>query len=131
LQIAQVISERFAVPIARATINWLRHLVHFKFLPAKRCQKLTEIQSETRGILANCHPQDLRSHVIVLRLAHKSGAVFRRLFLTPWKNGFNKLWVIRYSRRFAFKSTQKRTWFMRTSLCSCSIWYSLQRPFRF
>jgi hypothetical protein len=44
LQIAQVISERFIIPIARATINGLRHLAHFKFLPSKRCQKLTEIQ---------------------------------------------------------------------------------------
>jgi hypothetical protein len=43
LQIAQIISERFAIPIARAIINRLRHLAYFKFLPPKRCQKLTEI----------------------------------------------------------------------------------------
>jgi hypothetical protein len=29
LQIAQIISERFAIPIARATINRLHHLAHF------------------------------------------------------------------------------------------------------
>jgi hypothetical protein len=48
LQIAQIISERFAIPIARATINRLRHMWHFKFLPPKRCQKLTEIQKRQR-----------------------------------------------------------------------------------
>jgi hypothetical protein len=42
-------------------------------------------ESETSRILANCHPRDLRSHVIILRLVRKSGAVFRRLFVTPWK----------------------------------------------
>jgi hypothetical protein len=44
LQITQIISERFAIPIARAIINRLRHMAHFKFLPPKRCQKPTEIQ---------------------------------------------------------------------------------------
>jgi hypothetical protein len=77
-------------------------------------------ESETSEILANCHPRDLRSHVIVLTLAHNSGAVFRRWFMTSRKGGFNKLWFIRYSRRFAFKRTQKCTWLMRTSLSSPS-----------
>jgi hypothetical protein len=45
LQIVQIISERFAIPIARMIINRLRHLAHFKLLPQERCQKLTEIQT--------------------------------------------------------------------------------------
>jgi hypothetical protein len=36
-------------------------------------------ESETSEILANCHPRDLRSHVIILRLTHQSGAAFRML----------------------------------------------------
>jgi hypothetical protein len=73
-------------------------------------------ESETSEIVANYHQRDLRIHVIILRLAHKSGALFRRSFVTPRKSDFNKLWLIRYSRRFAFKRTQKCTWLMRTSL---------------
>jgi hypothetical protein len=48
LQIAQIISERFAIPIACGRINRLRHLVHFKFRLPKRCQKLTKIQRRQR-----------------------------------------------------------------------------------
>jgi hypothetical protein len=48
-------------------------------------------ESETSEILANYPPGDLRSHVIILRLAHKSGVVFRRLFVTHRKRGSNKL----------------------------------------
>jgi hypothetical protein len=36
LQIIQIISERFAIRIARATINRLRHPAHFKFSLQKR-----------------------------------------------------------------------------------------------
>jgi hypothetical protein len=64
-------------------------------------------ESETSELLANCHPRDLRSHVILLRLTQKPGALFRRIFITHRKSGFNKLWLIRYSRRFTFKSAQK------------------------
>jgi hypothetical protein len=46
LQIAQIILERFATPSACATINRLRHVAHFKFLPPKRSQKLSEIQRQ-------------------------------------------------------------------------------------
>jgi hypothetical protein len=42
-------------------------------------------ESETSNILANCYPRDLRSHVIILRLAHQAGAVFRGLFVTARK----------------------------------------------
>jgi hypothetical protein len=48
LQIAQIISERFATPISHATINRLPHMAHFKFLLPKRRQKLTEIQRQQR-----------------------------------------------------------------------------------
>jgi hypothetical protein len=40
LQIAQIVSERFACAI----IDQPRHLAHFKFLPRKRCQNLIKIQ---------------------------------------------------------------------------------------
>jgi hypothetical protein len=53
--------------------------------------QIAQTISETSEILANCHPRDLRSHLIILRLACKSGAIFRRLFVTPRKSGFNKL----------------------------------------
>jgi hypothetical protein len=53
LQITQIISERFAIPIARATIHRLHHLAHFKFLPPKRCQRLTEIQRRQRDQFAS------------------------------------------------------------------------------
>jgi hypothetical protein len=46
LRFAQIISERLAIPIAPATINRLRQLAHFKFLPLRRRQKLTEIQRQ-------------------------------------------------------------------------------------
>jgi hypothetical protein len=53
LQIAQIISERFATPVTRATINRLRHMAQFKFLPQKRSQKLTEIQRRQRHRFAS------------------------------------------------------------------------------
>jgi transposase len=42
-QIAQIIAEQFSIAISRSTINRLRHLANFKFLPPKRCQELTEV----------------------------------------------------------------------------------------
>jgi hypothetical protein len=68
-------------------------------------------ESETREILANCDPRDLRSHVIILRFTHKLDVVFRRLFVTSRKSDLNKFWLIHYSRHFTFKSTQKCTWY--------------------
>jgi hypothetical protein len=53
LQIAQIISERIATPISYATIHRLPHMAHFKFLPPKRRQKLTEIQRQQRHQFAS------------------------------------------------------------------------------
>jgi hypothetical protein len=47
-QTAQIKSEQFAIPIACPTIDQLRYLPQFKFLPPKRCQKLTEVQRRQR-----------------------------------------------------------------------------------
>jgi transposase len=47
-QIAQMIAEEHAITISRATINRLRHLAKFKFLPPKHCQKLTDTQRRQR-----------------------------------------------------------------------------------
>jgi hypothetical protein len=38
-QIAQMVAEEHAITISRATMNRLRHLAKFKFLPPKHCQK--------------------------------------------------------------------------------------------
>jgi hypothetical protein len=63
-------------------------------------------ESETSEILANYHPRDSRSHVITLRLAHKVGAVFRKLFVTLRKSGFNKLLLTLFSS-FYFQKYSK------------------------
>jgi hypothetical protein len=47
-QIAQMIAEQYAITISRTTINRLRHVAHFKLLPPKRCQKLTEPRRRQR-----------------------------------------------------------------------------------
>jgi hypothetical protein len=62
------------------------------------------VGSETNEIFADYQRGNLRSGVIILRIARKSGAVFRKLFLTPQKSGFHKLSFARHSRRLTFKS---------------------------
>jgi hypothetical protein len=74
------------------------------------------VKSEKNSIVVDYQRENLRDYVLIARPDHKSGAVFRKLFLTPQKNDFNKLSLARYPRRFTFKTTQKCTWLMRISL---------------
>jgi hypothetical protein len=48
LQIADLITQRFGIAVARMTINQLRHLTRFHFLPPERCQIVIERQRRQR-----------------------------------------------------------------------------------
>jgi hypothetical protein len=53
LEIAHLIIERFGIAIARTTINRLRHLARFDFLPPTWCQIVIERQRRQRTEFAH------------------------------------------------------------------------------
>jgi hypothetical protein len=53
--------------------------------------------------------QELKGTVILLRLAHKSGAVLRVAYGSDQKSGFNLLRGARWPLSFTLKSIQKCT----------------------